>query len=160
MKTKTKPSSRKCSAKSKQSGARCKQPAIAGGTVCRWHGGAAPQVKRKAEERLEATKERVLLEYCRLAGVDIRRAFTAKGKLLAIPQIDEDTARAITGVHFKDGAIARIDFESKKGALDSIAKHLGMFKEKLELTGENGGPVRFTVERIAANATSKENENA
>lgn len=151
---------RKCSAKSKQSGNRCKQPAIPGGKVCRYHGGAAPQVKRKAEERLEATKERVLLEYCRLAGVDIRRAFTAKGRLLAIPKIDEDTARAITGVHFKDGAIARIEFESKKGALDSIAKHLGMFKHEIQLAGENGGPIRFVVERIAAGAAPKENENA
>jgi len=42
----------KCTAHSKQSGAPCKQPAIAGGRVCRYHGGAAPQVKRSAQERL------------------------------------------------------------------------------------------------------------
>ena len=42
----------KCTAKSKSSGARCKKEAIAGGTVCRNHGGAAPQVRNAAIQRL------------------------------------------------------------------------------------------------------------
>lgn len=33
-------------------GERCKRAPIPGGTVCRYHGGAAPQVKAKAEQRL------------------------------------------------------------------------------------------------------------
>jgi len=41
-----------CSAHSKQTGERCKQPAIKGGTVCRFHGGTAPQVQRKADQRI------------------------------------------------------------------------------------------------------------
>ena len=41
-----------CSARSKQTGKQCRKPAIPGGTVCRFHGGAAPQVKNKARERL------------------------------------------------------------------------------------------------------------
>ncbi len=43
---------RRCRAKAKSTGARCARPAIAGAVVCRVHGGAAPQVKRKAAERL------------------------------------------------------------------------------------------------------------
>ena len=43
----------RCSAHSKQTHLPCRQPAIPGGTVCRYHGGAAPQVKLKAEERLK-----------------------------------------------------------------------------------------------------------
>jgi len=35
-----------------KSGPRCRQPAIPGGTVCRFHGGAAPQVRSKAAIRL------------------------------------------------------------------------------------------------------------
>lgn len=42
----------RCTAKSKQSGERCKQTAVPGGTVCRFHGGSAPNVKRKAALRL------------------------------------------------------------------------------------------------------------
>ncbi len=48
------PMAHRCTAKSKQSGERCKQPAIHGGTVCRFHGGAAPQVQQAAKERLAA----------------------------------------------------------------------------------------------------------
>lgn len=40
-----------CTARAR-SGNRCGQKAILGGTVCRFHGGAAPQVKRRAALRL------------------------------------------------------------------------------------------------------------
>lgn len=42
---------RKCTAK-KKDGTPCKRPPIKGGNVCMSHGGAAPQVRRKANERL------------------------------------------------------------------------------------------------------------
>ena len=41
-----------CLAHSKQTGKPCKQPPIKGGTVCRYHGGAAPQVIKSARRRL------------------------------------------------------------------------------------------------------------
>lgn len=41
-----------CKATSKTTGNRCGAPSIPGGAVCRHHGGAAPQVKRKAALRL------------------------------------------------------------------------------------------------------------
>ncbi len=43
-----------CTARSKQTGQRCRQPAIPGGNVCRYHGGAAPQVQQAARLRLAA----------------------------------------------------------------------------------------------------------
>lgn len=43
---------RQCTAKAR-SGERCKRPAIPGGTVCRSHGGASPQVKALAAVRAE-----------------------------------------------------------------------------------------------------------
>jgi len=42
-----------CTGTVKSTGARCKKSAIEGGTVCRFHGGAAPQVKAKAAVRAE-----------------------------------------------------------------------------------------------------------
>lgn len=43
-----------CTARSKQSGKRCKRRPIPGGRVCVMHGGKAPQVQLAAEERLKA----------------------------------------------------------------------------------------------------------
>jgi hypothetical protein len=48
---------RRCKAHSSRTGAPCKLPAIKGGTVCQVHGGRAPQVKAKAEERLRALQD-------------------------------------------------------------------------------------------------------
>lgn len=130
----TKKPAPKCSAKSKQTGKRCGQYAIPGGTVCRFHGGSAPQVKAKAAERLEATKERVLLEMCRIAYVDPRTLFNAKGQLKPISQLDEIGARALAGITFDDdGDVRSIRLVDKKGALDSLMRHLGLFKDKLEI---------------------------
>lgn len=44
--------SRQCIATSRRTGKRCGAYAIVGGTVCKWHGGAAPQVRLAANERI------------------------------------------------------------------------------------------------------------
>jgi F0F1-type ATP synthase epsilon subunit len=49
-----------CSATSKQSGERCRRPPITGGSVCRMHGGAAPQVLAKAAERMREARDMAL----------------------------------------------------------------------------------------------------
>src|SRR4051794_14127933 len=47
--------SRRCKAhKADGSGERCSKPAMLGQSVCRAHGGASPQAKKSARERLEA----------------------------------------------------------------------------------------------------------
>ena len=44
----------RCRAHSKRTGQQCQKTSIRGGTVCRFHGGSAPQVQAKAERRLRA----------------------------------------------------------------------------------------------------------
>jgi hypothetical protein len=39
-------------------GERCKRSAVPGGTVCRWHGGASPNARRAAAERLARARAR------------------------------------------------------------------------------------------------------
>jgi hypothetical protein len=50
----TQPHRTRCGATNKQTGEPCGNWAIKGGTVCRYHGGAAPQVKAAAARRWEA----------------------------------------------------------------------------------------------------------
>jgi hypothetical protein len=54
-----------CKATSR-AGHRCKQPAIDGGTVCRYHGGNAPQVKAAAARRLATLVDPAIAVLARL----------------------------------------------------------------------------------------------
>jgi hypothetical protein len=47
------PMEKRCTATNRR-GTRCEKPPIPGGTVCHMHGGNAPNVRAKAEERLQA----------------------------------------------------------------------------------------------------------
>jgi hypothetical protein len=53
-----------CGAKTRNGGKPCAQPVVPGATRCRFHGGAAPQVRRAAERRLaeEAARQHVATE--------------------------------------------------------------------------------------------------
>ncbi|WP_374460766.1 hypothetical protein [Microbacterium sp.] len=48
---------RRCTAHARSTGERCGNRPIPGGTVCRFHGGGAPSVKRKAALRLASLVE-------------------------------------------------------------------------------------------------------
>jgi hypothetical protein len=49
----------RCTATAKSTGERCKQKAIPGGDVCRYHGGNAEQVQEKAQDRLDDVFDRM-----------------------------------------------------------------------------------------------------
>ena len=60
-------------------------------------------------------------------------------------KISESDRRAIAEVvetQTRDGGTTRIKLHDKKGALDSLARHLGLFVEHHEVTGANGGPIQ------------------
>lgn len=93
------PLSQKCSAKSKRTGKQCGQWAIPGGTVCKWHGGAAPQVIAKAEQRLE---------------MHYPKAVRVAGELLDRPEFPTVQAQMVKFiVEHKDGrATERVDLNA------------------------------------------------
>lgn len=113
-------------------------------------------------ERTGITADRVLQEYAKLGFSDIRGFFTPGGNLMPIEDLPDDLAAAISSVEVvtktlpgtatetledqpHGGALKRAGAEveythklklwDKGRALDSIARHLGMFKDNLNLTG-------------------------
>lgn len=104
---------------------------------------------READKHIEAVKvsvARVLEEYAHIAFVDIAGAFDIQGRLLPIHQIPEPIRRALGGIEAVSyeedgdgkgsiGKLHKIKIIEKTRALDSIAKHLGMFVDKVEHSG-------------------------
>ena len=115
---------------------------------------ALQKAQQKRAERTEITQDKVLEEYAKLAFLDPRRFYDAEGRLIDIPNLPADVAAAISGMDIaveKAGAdesgnpvfaqVRKIKLADKKGALDSVARHLGMFNDKLALTGKDGGAI-------------------
>lgn len=92
-------------------------------------------------KRTEITQDRVLQEYARLAFLDPRKLFHSTGSPKPIHELDDDTAAAIVGLDVVQvgnaevgvGDVLKYKLADKKGALDSVARHLGMFNDKLDL---------------------------
>jgi len=130
------------------------------------------RIEDEIVEKQTATITRVLEEFGRIAFLDIGEAFDEQGNLLPIRQMPEGVRRAISGIEYEDifsgrgedrectGRVAKIKLTDKKGALDSIAKHLGMFIERQQMLDRNGKPMdmpQVTVQFVkvdAATATS------
>ena len=111
----------------------------------------------KAAETVESIKitvARVLEEYGRIAFLDIGTAFDDKGQLLPINQMPEDVRRSLGGIEVVSyeedndgkgaiGKLHKIKIIDKRAALADIAKHLGMFIDKVQMSGT------LTVESVA-----------
>ncbi|MEZ5691181.1 MAG: terminase small subunit [Rickettsiales bacterium] len=109
---------------------------------------AIAKLQNKISNKLEISAERVLKEYSRLAFLDIRKIFNDDGSLKSVHEIDDDTIAAISGLEVeslfdneggnksKIGSLHKIKLSDKRAALDSIARHLGMFNDKLDVTAK------------------------
>ena len=115
----------------------------------------------KAIEDTGISIGRVLTELAKIGFSDIRKAVRwgegiavnndsgeatiANGvALLGSEEIDDQTAAAISEVsQTKDGL--KVKFHDKRGALVDIGRHLGMFKDNLQVSGPGGGPMQSVV---------------
>lgn len=111
----------------------------------------ADYVQKRMDERshrTEITQDMVLQELARLGFFDIRKLFDDHGKPLDISMIDDDTAACIAGMDVLDaydgsgedkefiGYIKKYKLSDKLKALELLGRHLGMFRDKVELSGE------------------------
>lgn len=97
---------------------------------------------QKQQKRTEITQDRVLQEYARLAFFDPRKLFRADGSPKPIEALDDDTAAALTSIDVREeyegsgeervfvGYTKKYRLANKMGALNSLAKHMGLFDAK------------------------------
>lgn len=128
------------------------------------------ELTAKGAERAEVTVERVVRELAKIGFSDIRKVVKWSGSelldevdgkdgeggepqlivraanlvcLVNSEDIDDETAGCISEVsQSKEGAL-KVKLHDKRAALVDLGKHLGMFKERVEHTGSDGGPIEL-----------------
>lgn len=113
---------------------------------------AKPSVQQAVRERsaatanrLEMTKDRIILEAARIALFDIRKLYRPDGSLKLPHELDDDTAAAIASIEIVEefsgkggdreliGYTKKVKVVDKKGSVELAMKHLGLLKEKVEV---------------------------
>lgn len=116
-----------CTATAKKTGQRCKANPVAGSTVCRLHGGSAPQVRKAGLRRLQqADLEKRVGEVLELVG-DFERQHPIEVLLDAVHEADSMRRMfgqlvAFLGVDYDS---ARLDEKGKQIAAVWGVNHLG-----------------------------------
>jgi phage terminase small subunit len=109
---------------------------------------AIAAARQRLIAKVEASAERIVAEYARIAFGDVRRVLSwgASGVVTVRPsaELTDDEAAMIAEVHdlaTANGRSLKLKLADKLHALDSLARHLGMFVEKREHAGPRGGPI-------------------
>lgn len=122
---------------------------------------AIEMAMKKRADRTDITADRVLKELAKIGFADIRKAIKWQGTLvteednpdggdvlviknvvtnnvtlISSDEIDDDTAGAIAEISQNATGGIKIKLHDKRAALVDIGKHLGMFTEKVEHSGE------------------------
>ena len=101
---------------------------------------AIRKARESLSERTEITQDWVLQRWAAIADVDKRAFFDDAGRLRPVSEWTREMALAVDGLDVTEteGEIAvkisKLKLSSSKAALDSIARHLGMFKDKVEVS--------------------------
>jgi len=128
-----------CTARSKQTGERCKQRPVKGGTVCRFHGGAAPQVAAAAEQRELGAKADA--EVRKLwVGLDAAPAVTDPVASLARLAGALEQAVDVVGVKVNDlGSVASgSSMQQLRGEVVLLERLLGQLRQALDAMARLG----------------------
>jgi phage terminase small subunit len=101
-------------------------------------------------QKLEVTADRVLQEIAKIAFLDPRKLFESDGSLKRIQDLDDDTAMAIAGLEVTElfegsgeqkhtyGLLKKVKIADKGQNLERLGRHLKLFTDKAEVSGEVG----------------------
>lgn len=138
----------------------------------------------RAVEKLAISKERILSELAKIGFADIRKAVKWHGHLIqeqdapdggdtliikntysnnvclvSSDEIDDETAGAIAEVSQSATGGLKIKLHDKRAALVDMGKHLGIFVERHEHSGPDGGPIPLTrIERVVIDPQDTDGE--
>lgn len=105
----------------------------------------------KRAENSKVTQERIVEELAKIAFLDPRRFYDVAGNLIPVCKLPPDVAAALSSIEVQQvGSVGGVLTEVKKfkaidklGALNTLARHLGMLTDKTQVTGADGGPVEY-----------------
>lgn len=123
---------------------------------------AAKYLKKEIEEGQEELRRKVTGEYKKLALSNLQDYFSpapdgsyfvdlskaSREQWACISEIVTDEYIESDGEDGKKVRKTRVKLHDKKGALDSLARTLGMFVDKTELTAEGGAPFTVVVSSV------------
>jgi phage terminase small subunit len=96
--------------------------------------------QEKLQDKLDISKETVINELAKIAFSDIRKIFNTNDSLKNIQELDDNTSGAIASIKIKETTdtgtackTVEIKFYDKVRALIDLGKHLGLFREKIEV---------------------------
>jgi len=92
-----------------------------------------------------------------VAEVDVRQLFDKEGRLLEPQELSAEMARAVAGydvTYDKDGRETRkLRLNDRLKGADMLGRALGMFKDRVEVTGAKGGPIQ--TEELSTNEAAR-----
>lgn len=139
-------------------------------------------MKNRAD-RTDITADRVLKELAKIGFADIRKAIKWQGtlvteednpdggdtltiknvvtnnvQLVSSEEIDDETAAAISEISQNTNGGIKLKLHDKRAALVDIGKHLGMFTDKVQLSGDPNNPLQHVtrIELVAPDVDSKD----
>ena len=114
---------------------------------------------KKREERTEVTQDMIINELAKIAFLDISNLYNENGGLKKIQDIDENTRRAISSLETfeefegygedreKVGDTKKVKLIDKTKALELLGKHLGMFKDKIDISQDKPFEVNISIKK-------------
>jgi phage terminase small subunit len=114
----------------------------------------ASVLEELSPKRHEITVDRIFAEYSKLGFQDIRKAFNENVSMKPLHEIDGDTSAAIAGFEIEEtylgtgddrrviARVKKVKLSERRAALDSMAKCMGLFVDRVEHTGKDGNANR------------------
>lgn len=100
----------------------------------------------KRSAKTEITAERVLQGLAQIAFADISKAYDEQGALRPLAEMPPEVRAALQGVTIAKTGEKMGVFADRRGSLESLGKHLGLFRDKLEVSGKDGEALSITID--------------